>query len=365
MTGRKAVLVASVLALAGGALAAAGVALARAGAAAATIDVSRSSIPLVNWTGGPKDTYPLVGHVRLGGQPVARVGLVINGFELPPTNRRGAFAYTVNANDPTRYTVSVASAARATVGGHALDAAQQAALRRAHTAFTVAYRLDKLAVKSLSGGRVQVSGHLAFTNGLPPKTLGVFGYRITGRIVDANGKPVSNAVVATQTPDADSWAFSNSSDRNGNYQSFYWPSGDAPLQLRVAQGAQVWEAASVIKMPHYQSARVDISLPPPNFVMAPPTVKAVSGAVYEGVLVGAEVNGKPVVPASATWPDAAGRFTIVLPRSAHGQRISLYQDQGNFFLSRQPVPGQRVTRQSWPKALAKDMPQDLAPQVAR
>jgi hypothetical protein len=99
--------------------------------------------------------------------------------------------------------------------------------------------------------------------------------------------------------------------------------------------------------------------------MAPPTVKAVNGAVYEGVLVGAEVNGKPVVPASATWPDASGRFTIVLPSSARGQRISFYEDQGNFFLAKPPAPGQKVTPQSWPTALAKDMPQGLAPRVAR
>jgi hypothetical protein len=340
--------------------------VASAGAAGdARIAVPRS-VDAVYWTGGPKDTYSLRGQVLLGGRPVAHVGVRVNGFELTPTNRAGTFTYPADANDPKRFVFSVFDASRATVAGRSLTDAERAQVRAASpAAFTVAYGIRDLELRPLPNGNLAVSGRIAFGNARPPLTIALFGYRIVGRIVDANGDPVAHAVVATQTPDEQQWAFSGESDARGNYVSYFWPSGNAPVQLRVAQGERVWEAASVIKIPKYRSARVDIGLPPPDFAMAPPTVRAIPGAVYEGILVGAEVDGKPIVPVSATWPDGKGKFRLVLPRSARGKQVSFYEDQGNFFLTKAPVGGGPVPRQAWPKRLDATVPQGLAARVAR
>ena len=51
------------------------------------------------------------------------------------------------------------------------------------------------------------------------------------------------------------------------------------------------------------------------------------GAIYEGTLVGVSGPAGVIKPLSATWPDAQGRFTLVLPGSAAGKPLRVWEDR--------------------------------------
>jgi hypothetical protein len=91
----------------------------------------------------------------------------------------------------------------------------------------------------------------------------------------------------------------------------------------------------------------------------PPTPHAIKGATYQGPLVGAVVDGRPVHPISATWPDRNGRFQIVLPRSLAGKAVSLFLDTSPRFSRSVASPGHLVDGSSWAKALTPKMPRRL------
>ena len=76
--------------------------------------------------------------------------------------------------------------------------------------------------------------------------------------------------------------------------------------------------------PRSPSSTLNIQLPSTpgaTLVKSSLNPQAVPGALYRGLLVGV-VGGKGGVikPLSATWPDANGRFELVLPSSARGAR---------------------------------------------
>ncbi len=67
-----------------------------------------------------------------------------------------------------------------------------------------------------------------------------------------------------------------------------------------------------------------------------------------------------IKPVSATWPTAAGRFQLVLPSSARGVTVKLYEEQRQFFSTSVAAPGGKVDLSVYPNAPATDAPQGVA-----
>lgn len=67
-----------------------------------------------------------------------------------------------------------------------------------------------------------------------------------------------------------------------------------------------------------------------------------------------------IQPLSATWPDARGRFTLVLPGSASGKTLRVWEDYSTFFQATAARPGGAVDVAIWPKIPPGDQPQGLA-----
>jgi hypothetical protein len=65
-------------------------------------------------------------------------------------------------------------------------------------------------------------------------------------------------------------------------------------------------------------------------------------------------------PVSATWPDKDGRFRIVLPGSARGQALRLWQDAREVFSASGAAPGGGIPLAAWPSGLTPRVPQGLA-----
>jgi hypothetical protein len=95
-------------------------------------------------------------------------------------------------------------------------------------------------------------------------------------------------------------------------------------------------------------------------VLALPTANSYAGAVYEGTLVGVSGPGGVITPLKATWPDAQGRFTLVLPGSARGKTLRVWEDYSTFFQTGNASPGGAVDVSIWPGIPPGDQPQGLA-----
>jgi hypothetical protein len=70
------------------------------------------------------------------------------------------------------------------------------------------------------------------------------------------------------------------------------------------------------------------------------------------------VAGRPLRPLSARWPDARGRFSLVLPAAARGKRVSLWQAALDAQFAAATAGG-AVDMRGWP-ALSAAAPRDLA-----
>ena len=77
------------------------------------------------------------------------------------------------------------------------------------------------------------------------------------------------------------------------------------------------------------------------------------GAVYSGLVVGALGPGGVIRPVLERWPDLRGVFSMVLPGSARGKTISLWENQRQFYSRLAGRPGGPVDLGSWPRQLGE------------
>jgi len=66
-----------------------------------------------------------------------------------------------------------------------------------------------------------------------------------------------------------------------------------------------------------------------------------------------------IKPLSAKWPDASGRFELVLPHSAHGVVAKFWESQRQFFATSAAKPSGSIDPAVYPRSLAQDVPQAL------
>jgi hypothetical protein len=310
------------------------------------------------WRGEGGDTHTAQGRVLLNGRPVSNVGLRVNAYRLR-SDDDGRFSYRVANDLARRYLISVDDVAAATIEGDELSGAESAALREAQGAITVAYRLSEIEVERRPNATIVIRGRLTARDGMPPSPAALFSYQLSGRVVDADGRPRANAVVLTLSLDREGSTFSTPTDARGRYRSFYWPRGDEPVTLSVAEGQESWELSTPLALPRFRSARLDVRLSDQDSI-APPTVTAEPGAFYEGVLVGPLLDGKTLVPLEGTWPDEDGRFELVLPSSARDGTLSLYEAPGYYFSRTAAAPGRTVQRSRGVRKLGQEVVEAVA-----
>ena len=95
-----------------------------------------------------------------------------------------------------------------------------------------------------------------------------------------------------------------------------------------------------------------------KYTISKPTSYA--GAVYQGLVVGVSGAGGVIKPIANRWPDAKGRFTIVLPASARGKSVRFWENQRQFFTRSAARPGGAVDLSTWPTQLGAAAPAGLA-----
>jgi hypothetical protein len=322
--------------------------------------------PIVAWTPETDNRTTGTGTVLLGASPVSGVRLRIDGYLLPAaTSSAGRFSYRVDGTVIGRHPITVADASGASVNGRPLSAAQRDAVLAASGAATIAYPIVGLQTGRSSNGDPVVTGRVA-ANGAGLPIVGLYSYRLSGTVLDANGHPVSGAQVSTRTRDRDYWTQSPPTDRAGRFESLFTASsetGENPvgMTLRVALGNRVYSFLpdEYVWFGRLQSATMTIRLPPAGYPFVLPLARSYPGAIYRGVAVGAAIGGTPIRPVSVTWPAADGSFRIVLPRRFAGKKVALWEGSLDLFSSAPARAGRVVDLRDWPGELAPGVPQAL------
>ena len=356
----------AVVVLAGASILVAGSAQA-ASNAGATI-VAPPPIAVKVWNADTDNLVAVQGTVSLSGKPVAGVVVRVGTFRISaPTDAQGHFTYLVDGTLMARHVVTIADASQAKAAGVALTAAERSSLTASQGAISVVYTVKGLKVSRDSAGHPVVTGRVTNTAGTPPSTVGLYTYQLTGKVTDANGKPVANAQVSTRTQDRDYWTLSSVSDAQGNYTSLFTASSElsddpVPFTVKVSKGDLVYQFLPLefVYFKRLQSARLNVQLPPKGYPMALPQPKSYPGALYQGLVVGVAQGDTPVRPISTTWLDSTGAFTIVLPASLAGKTVSLWEGQLILFSKAAPQSGGPVDLQDYPTALPADAPRDVA-----
>ncbi|MQA74859.1 MAG: hypothetical protein GEU88_11045 [Solirubrobacterales bacterium] len=310
------------------------------------------------------------GCVLWDGQPVEGVRVRVGQYRVrAPTDGSGGFQYTLDSTLGQARTVSVADASDATLGGEPLDEEATQALLDASASLGSHFRLSEIEARRRGDGSVLLTGQASYANGTPPQPVVLFAYQLSGRVTDRNGEPVEGARVSTRTPEEgleSGWSLSLPTDAKGRYTDFFYPAAPpgqrSQLVVRVGKGRHIWEfpEGQFIEFPRLRSSVMDVQLPPPDFALAPPTVRARDGVVYEGLLVGVIADGRPVDPLRARWPDARGRFAFVLPSSLAGRRVSFWQSVTYLFARRTARPGAPIDLRYWPKRIPPGSPRGVA-----
>jgi alcohol dehydrogenase (cytochrome c) len=320
------------------------------------------------WSVNHANTQIVNGRLLLGGKPVVGAAIQVDQYAVQNrTNASGLFTYRVDTTIPRRHIVRVLRLANARVGGKPLTPSERASLLRVAGGFSVGYRVNELRARA-SGGHVVVTGRLSYADGSAPPPVVLHTYRLSGTITDAAGKPVTGATVVTRTQDRDFWTFSQPSDSSGHYDSFFTASDESgadpvPLTVQVASGNISYASAfgKNVNFAALHSATMNVQLPASTSApLALPTATSYPGAIYEGTLVGVSGPGGVIKPLSATWPDARGRFTLVLPGSARGKSLRVWEDYSTFFQSAAARAGGSIDTGIWPGIPPGSEPQGLA-----
>jgi hypothetical protein len=287
----------------------------------------------------------------------------VDRFVVPQaTGANGAFTAAVDATMAQRHPLHVVDASHATIGGKALSAGQQAALRNASGGISVGYRIVGAHARPQKNGTILVTGRAVRADGAAAPGVVQLSYRLQGTITDAAGKPVVGATVVTRTTDRDFWTFSLPTNAQGHYVSFFSASDEAgdnpvPLNVQVASGRTNYSAGLAnVNFKPLSSATMNVKLPGSGSGLPLPTSSPDSGAYYRGMLIGVRDPHGVVKPISAHWPDASGRFSLVLPKLKHGTPLVFWENDSVVFTQSAAHPGGPVSTSAWPTKLPNRVP---------
>ena len=91
-----------------------------------------------------------------------------------------------------------------------------------------------------------------------------------------------------------------------------------------------------------------------------PIATADAGAFYRGLFIGVLGPRGVVKPIAARWPDAQGRFSLVLPRLARGTTLRFWESDFLTFSRDAARPGSAADPTATPSRLTNRIPSGIA-----
>jgi PQQ-dependent dehydrogenase (methanol/ethanol family) len=330
-------------------------------AGGARIQILGPPVTLRLWQAPSANQATVFGRVTVGGKPVTGARVSVDRYVLPQaTGPKGGFGANVDTTLAQRHVVRVVDTSRARVGGRALSAAERAGLAAANGGISVGYRIAGAKATVRKDGTVLVTGRAVRADGAAAPSVVQLSYRLQGTITDASGKPVEGATVVTRTTDRDFWTFSQPSNTQGHFVSFFSASDEAgddpvPLNVQVASGHTNYAVSAVATtgFKPLSSATVNFKLPAAGTGLAIQPSTPDVGAYYRGILIGVRSPHGVVTPVSGTWPDAHGNFSLVLPKLERGTPLVFWENDAVAFSTSGARPGGPVAAGAWPHALTQ------------
>jgi PQQ-dependent dehydrogenase (methanol/ethanol family) len=337
------------------------------GRTSAAVAVVGGAVVVQPWNADSQNEQVVHGTLRWRARPVAGAVLQVDGYRLPgATAGDGSFSYAADDTTPGRHLVRVVNTDRATAAGHALSAGARRAVLGIAGEIDVGYAVTGVSVSRGPHGIV-VEGRVALGRGSPPP-VSLYTYVLSGRIVNAAGKPVFGAVVSTRTLDRSYWTLSEPSDSKGRYTSFFTASDEVstaatvPFSVQVAHGRRTYAFpfGTNVTFSRLRSATMNIRLPAgAASVPVLPQPHSYAGGIYQGIRVGLAAGNRPVHPLAATWPDASGRFRLVVAKRWRGRALAFWESDHPVFAPGAPHGGGPVDLTTWPVRLPVDVPRGL------
>jgi alcohol dehydrogenase (cytochrome c) len=328
--------------------------------------VTPSAVVVVPWQADSSNVHTVTGRLLWNGKPVVAADVTVDSYQVPqPTNKQGRFSYDIDNTVAGRHVIRVTGLAGATIAGKRLSAPQQRAVSAATGGFTTAFAISGLHASVQHNGDVLVTGSATDSTHTAPPAVHLLSYELSGRITTTDGQPVEDAFVITRTQDRNFWTRSNPSNANGDYSSFFTASDqtfDNPviMSVGIAQGATSYGGITGTNVPfaRLESSvlNIQLGLNAAYKISSPAPVRA---AIYSGLAVGVTMGGRVVVPLSESWPDAKGKFSMLLPSYVRGRSLSLFENQSQTLSRFAARPGGPVDLKSWPKQLASTVPSGL------
>ncbi|MBB6671017.1 carboxypeptidase-like regulatory domain-containing protein [Cohnella nanjingensis] len=304
----------------------------------ARLDIEQTTFSLKQWKVDGSHNTSVKGKFMIGDQPVANAVLHAGTSKKNiVTGDDGSFELLVDQSLLSDTPVRVVSLDEAKVGGQPLNADAANQVKDTSTYISVYYPIEVSEVKASASDANQVEVHGQIKSGKDDLVsfFQIDKYRIGGKVIDADGNPVKDAVVWIDRDEGEGFAKSTPTDENGNYQLFYLPE-DEETNLTVTIGTKRYTLPEnkVYIIPEDTSVEINITLPKEGTVIddKPPTLvsKTSKGAMYTGVLAG--LNVPEDVKYTVTIPDKEGHFVLTVPKAAWDQHPSFFETKMTKFV---------------------------------
>ncbi len=328
-------------------------------------------VPVEIWTREGNNNYHLQGTLSYNGQPVAGALLHTNIYRLPaPTGEDGTFELTGDKTVLQRQVLSAYDLTNARIGGNSLDTEAVEAIEAASVEVESIFEIEvePLSVPANTADAV-LTGSMMFKGGeIPVPTVQLWGYVLSGTVMDADGNPLVDANVSIRDDEGETWSLSTITDETGEYMLRFYPLGGA-FQMRVAQGTRTFESDQETVFNPETSAKMDIIVHS-DMGMAMGTgtdgaweITDVPGAEYVGFITGIADGDIPVKDAAVSLPDDTGAFTITLPALPAGSAYTFFQERFRVFADEPLLPGGVVPKELIPDKLEPHIPMGIEPAI--
>ncbi|WP_027084561.1 carboxypeptidase-like regulatory domain-containing protein [Cohnella panacarvi] len=304
----------------------------------ARIELEQTTFVVKTWRGDGSHLAADRGRLTLGGRPVANALVQVDSKgRTIRTGEDGAFAFDVDRSLIAYKPVKITSVHEATMDGKPIGKDQAAAIMTAAAAISVYHPIELIKVKPSDEDANKVKVH-ARIRSEPGDIISFFQadkYRISGRVGDHDGNPVKDAIVWIDRDRGESFAKSTPTDKDGNYEMYYWPE-DEETNLTVIVGTRRYTLpdGKVIKLPRNTSVDIRIRLPREGTVIDDKSPMLVcttaKGASYTGLLAGLDVP--PGTSYALTIPDRQGRFVLTVPKDAWDKRPRFFETRLTAFV---------------------------------
>lgn len=296
-----------------------------------SITLEQTSFTVKLWRSDGSHFTAVKGKLTIGDRPVANaiVQAGAQGRSIR-TGEDGTFKLLVDRSLIVQKPVRVASVQDATIAGKPLEQKEADAILAASSLIRVYHPIEVTKVDPAGADASRVKVHARFKIGKDDRIsfFRVDKYRISGQVMDADGKPVKDAIVWIDRDSGEGFAKSTPTDQNGTYEMFYWPE-EEETNLTVIVGTRRYELpkGKAIMLPRNTSVNMRIRLPKDGTVIDDaPSALAFStskGAKYTGLLAGLDVP--PGTPYTVTIPDREGHFTVTVPKDVWVRRPQFFE----------------------------------------